>query len=338
VARIWVRSLTAPAALLAALLPFAAAGAQTSAAQTIPIGASPVIRLQLRSGDVTIRTWDRPQVQIASTQAVQAQHFDPAEVSRALHGNDIPIFAARIFTPRGQLLLPQEDFAVPNLTGSPHDGVRIAAPDGASVTVTVPNSTALIWVAVGRGTLRIQDYRSGAFIARVHNGAIDLSNVGGDAYVEAARGRIAIAGSAFDRIRTRTAIGNTLFENCNSRQIEASSIAGNIVYDNGTFVPGLARFETVDGNIALGVAGGGASIAAHSSAGHIYSGLERGARVDGSGGDVQAVVGGGGPVVTASSQHGSVYLYSGTLRKQPQLEHQWRVFRARTSVRRPYRV
>lgn len=329
------------AALLAVLYPFACARAQTSSTQSIPVSAPPVIRLELRAGDVTIRTWDRPQVQISSTQPVQTQHVGADQVASALRGGDIPIFAARVFTPDGQLVLPQEEFPVPALLNGPHDGVRIVGAEGSSITLTVPESTALIWAVVGRGSIRIRDYRTGAFIARVHNGAITLSNVGGDAYVESARGRIGIVNSAFNRIRTRTAVGNTFFENCNSRQIEASSIAGSILYDNGTFVPGLARFETVYGNIALGLAGGGASIAAHSSAGHVYSGLDRGARVGGAGGDVQAIVGGGGPVVTASSQNGSVFLYNGAFKKRPQLARQWRALRfpkAKTSAKRPHRV
>lgn len=315
------------AALLAALFPSAFARAQSSNTATITVATPPVIRLQMRTGSVSIRTWNKPQVQIVSTQPVQAQHYDPAQVAFALHGADIPIFAARVLTPNGQLLLPAEEFPVPSLLNGPHDGVGIAAEDGASITLMVPDSTALIWAVVGRGLIRVQDYRTGAFVTRVHNGAIQLSNVGGDAYVEVARGRIGISGSAFDRIRTRTAVGNITFENCNARQIEASSIAGSIAYDNGTFVPGLARFESIDGDIAIGVAGGGASIAAHSSGGHVYSGLGNGARVDGTGNDMRALVGGGGPVVTASSLGGSVFLYTGAFRKRPQLQREWRRLR-----------
>lgn len=308
---------------------------------TIPVDTPPVIRVQMRSGTLTIRTWDRAQVQIASSGAVDARRFDPIAVARALHGGDIPIFAATVLTPNGPLLLPPEEFFVPAVMDAPHDGVVLFAESG-DVTVTVPNSTALVWAMVARGGIRIQDYRGGAFVARVHVGKIALSNVGGDAYVEAARGPVDISNSAFNRIRARTAVGNILFENCNARQIEASSIAGSIAYDNGTFVPGLARFETMDGDIALGVAGGGAQIAAHSSSGRVYSGLDQGARVEGSANDARATVGGGGPVVTANSQSGSVYLYNGAFKKRPQLQRQWhglqRIIKARTFARPPYRV
>src|SRR5665213_2870012 len=44
-----------------------------------------------------------------------------------------------------------------------------------------------------------------------------------------------------------------VFERCRSKQIEATSVTGSIVYDGGAFDPGLARFESQSGNIALGV-------------------------------------------------------------------------------------
>lgn len=339
--RHFLSRLAAAAALLAVFVPFAPAAAQTSAL-TIPVDTPPVVRVQMRSGTLAIRTWDRPQVQISSDGTVDARRFDPVAVARALHGGDILIFAATVMTPNGPLLLPSEEFSAPSVVAAPHDGVLVFGGPDANVTVTVPNSTALIWAMVGRGSIRMQDYRNGAFVTRVHAGTIALSNVGGDAYVEAARGHIDISNSAFDRIRSRTALGNITFENCNARQIEVSSILGSIAYDDGTFVPGLARFESTSGDIALGLAGGGAQIAAHSSSGRVYSGLDRDARVDSSGNDARAIVGGGGPVVTANSQSGSIYLYKGAMKKRPALQRQWReiqrLFRARTSARRPYRV
>jgi hypothetical protein len=297
----------------------------------------------MRSGRITVRTWDRPQVQIASSDPVVANHFNPAQVARALRGGDIPIFSTKVFTPDGPLALPPEDFSVPSLMDAPHDGVVIFGGDtAANVTVTVPQSTALIWTMVGRGELRMQDYHGGAFVARVHTGTISLSNMSGDGYVEAARGPIVIDNSAFNRLRARSALGNILFVNCNSRQIEVSSVDGSIAYDNGTFVPGLARFETQNGDVALGIAGGGVQIGAHSASGGILSNFARGADVRGNGTDAQAIVNGGGPVVTATSQRGRVYLYDGSFKARPKLQQQWRpverLFRAKTCARRPCRA
>jgi len=336
----WPAAAAALAAVLFVLVP---AQAEDGTNITIPVANSPVVRMQMRSGALTIRTWDRPQVQITSSHAVRARYVDPEMVARAMRGGDIPIFSTKIQTPSGSLTLQPEEFPVPSLSGAPHDGVVIFGGDnGANVTLTVPNSTAFLWAMVGHGQLHIHDYRNGTFVARVHTGVLTLRNVSGAGYVETARGPVVVENSAFDRIRARTAVGDIMFTNCNARQIEVSSVNGSIAYDNGTFAPGLARFETQNGDIALGIAGGGVQIGAHSSSGQVYSNFSRGGEVRGGNTDAQATVNGGGPIVTASSQHGGVYLYDGAFKSRPRLEQQWRplgkMFRARTSARRPYRV
>lgn len=304
----------AAAALLMLLLGPARAAAQSGTGITLPVSSSPVVRVQMRAGTLIIRTWNQPQVQI-SGDAVQANHFDSGAVDRALAGGDIPIFSTTILTAQGPLILPAEDFPLTGI-GTGHDGVIVRAMDSPStVTVTIPAGTALLWAAMGRGDLEVHDYRGGAFVTRVHAGRITLQNVAGDGYVEAARGPIAIANSALERVRARTAAGNILFENCTARQIEVSSILGSIAYDNGTFAPGLARFESQHGDVAIGVAGGSLQIGAHAAGGHIFEQLSN-ARVSGSGSDAQAMLGSGGPVVTASSGTGNVYLYSGAFKRR----------------------
>jgi len=335
--------LGATLALAATLLGALCAHADTGTNLSIPVNNPPVVRVQMRSGNLVIRTWDRQQVQITASDPVVATRFSPDAVERALRGGDIPIFSTKVLTRDGEIALPQEDFSIPTLTETPHDGVVVFGGDnGANVTVTVPASTALIWTMIGRGQLHLQDYHSGAFVARVHTGIISLSNVSGDGYVEAARGAIAIRDSAFNRIRARSAAGNILFANCNARQIEVSSVEGSIAYDNGTFVPGLARFETQNGDIALGIAGGGVQVGAHSGGGRVFSNFTRGADVRGNGTDAQATLNGGGPVVTATSQHGDVYLYDGAFKSRPKLQREWRpvgrMLKARICAGRPCRV
>lgn len=320
-----VKWLAAAIALCAAMFAFAPASADVGTDFTLALPSAPILRVQMRSGILTIRTWDRSDIQVTSTDPVEVRHVGPDAVARALHGGDIPIFATSVLTADGRVTLPPEEFAVGSLASAPHDAVVVlGGGNGANVTITVPSSTAFIWAMVGRGELHLQDYRGGAFVARLHNGRMRLTNLSGDGFVEVARGPLAVQNSAFDRIRARTAIGNILFENCNARQIEVSSIAGSIVYDNGTFVPGLARFETQTGNIALGIAAGGVQIGAHSSSGRIYSDFGHGADVRGNGSDAQAIVNGGGPVVTASSQSGGVYLYDGTFKSRAKVKQQWR--------------
>lgn len=241
---------------------------------------------------------------------------------------------------KGTAFLPPESFPIDSILQAPHDGVVIFGGDqDADVTLTIPESTAFVWAVVGRGGITVQDYRNGAFVALVHTGMMRLQNVGGNAYAEVARGPIFVQNSAFNSIRTRTAAGNIVFQNCNVRQIEASSVNGSIAYDNGTFVPGIARFESQNGNVAIGVAGGGARIDAHSSGGKIFSGFAGGAAVRGSPTDAQAIVGSGGPVVTANSERGGVYLYDGSLRSHGRLQGAWepigRIIRRQPAARRP---
>lgn len=309
------------AALFAFLMTSTAVRAQ-NAGISVGVTGSPVVRVQMRSGSLIIRTWNQPQVQIISSDPVQLQHYDPDAVERVFGGGDIPVFSTTIVTQQGPLVLPAEDFPLGPI-GSGHDAVVVHAQDAANVVMTVPAGSAFIWAMVGRGQIVMNDYRDGAFVARVRNGRIGLHNIGGNGYIEVARGPISVSDSAVNRLRARTAVGNILFENCNARQIEVSSINGSIAYDNGTFAPGLARFESQNGNVAIGVAGGALQIGAHSASGKIFQNLPN-ARITGSNTDAQAFVGTGGPVVTASSTSGNVYLYGGAFNNQERLKAQWR--------------
>jgi hypothetical protein len=307
--------------LLVALL--ASWPALARAQQVIAVGASPVIRLQMRTGSLTIHTWNRRQVQITSSAPVRARHLDPQVVADTLPP-EVTIFDTSILTANGAIVLPPESFPLGPLIAAEHDGVLIFGGDrGASVTLTIPASTALLWTVVGAGSITIDGYRNGTFVALLHNGAMHLNDAGGDGYAEVARGPMFVQNAAFNRIRARTATGNIVFENCNARQILATSVNGSIAYDNGTFVPGIARFESENGNVAIGIAGGGALIDAHSAAGRVYSGFSNSAAVNGSETDAQAIVGPGGPVVTAASVRGGVYLYDGALRSHGRLQGAW---------------
>jgi len=308
------------AVLLVFMCALGSAAPLTAHAQTpvvLPAGDAPVVRVIMRSGTLTIRTWNRTDVQVSSLQPVNARNFKPEAVARALTGS-IPIFATSIFDPAGPITLPQEEFALTPLAAGPHEGISIQAAD-ADVTLTLPAGTAFVLANVQRGRIDVQDYH-GTFTLLLHNGPMLLRNVSGTGFAQVARGQLVVTDSQFDRIRARTAAGNIVFENCNSRQIQVSSVDGTIIYDGGTFQPGLAHFETEYGSVAIGI-GRDAQVGAHSSVGRIYS------IVGGSGvrsGQTDAQVGNGHAVVTASSTHGAIFLYNGTLRSQPRLPAEWR--------------
>jgi hypothetical protein len=195
---------------------------------------------------------------------------------------------------------------LPQLQGSSHDA--IVANGSGDTTITVPRGTALVTARVGTGQLKLNDYR-GAFITQVRSGGIALDRVSGSGYAEALSGPVNATNSTFDRLRVRTATGNMMFRGCTSHQIEATSKYGSIVYDNGKFQPGLARFESEHGNVALGVRGG-AQIGAHSGTGHVVSTFHNNNASR--------------PVVTAVSKHGSVFLYNGSAGAHPRMREEMR--------------
>jgi hypothetical protein len=295
--------------LLAALCCLAFA-APVRADEELDVGPAPVLNVHLNRGKLTIQTWDRPSVLISSARPVDVRHMGPSEAPRQLE-----ISSQQVQTEHGEVTLPAESFVLPELPAGPHEAV-VARGNG-EMTITIPRGTVMVIAHVRAGHLTIENYR-GVFVAHVRSAGISLERVDGTGFVESLRGTIHISNSTFDRLRVRSATGNMLFAGCTAHQIQASSIFGSIVYDNGHFEPGLARFESEHGNVALGVAGG-AQIGAYSGTGHVISNFNDEASVRGDPTAKQATVRGGGPVVTATAKNGSVYLYSGSINDHPQV-------------------
>ncbi len=280
-------------------------------------GSSPVFFIQLEEGSISVRTWNQPAVQIDSEQSVQVRHMPAQTVTEHLPG-EIIFWSQRIHTPSGDLALAPEPFVLPNITNTPHDAVIVRGTG--NVNLTVPAGTALVVGNLRRGSVSIDGYRNGIFVAHVGTGVVTMDNVSGTGAIQVNNGPVIATNSDFSRLRVRTGRGNMRFENCNATQIEATSLTGTIMYDNSSFQPGLARFETERGDVILGVSGNGVQIGAHSSAGKIF--WEGGVTHPGST-DQQATIGRGGPVVTATSSTGSVIFYSGTFRDHPELQRRF---------------
>jgi len=291
--------------------------APARADEEFDVGPSPVININGGHGQVTIQTWDRPQVLIASEQATDVRHLTPDQVDPRIP-RQFQMPSHEIQTEHGPVTLAAESFVLPEISGAPHDAV-VARGNG-RMTIMIPRGTAMVIAHLRAGRLAINDYR-GVFIAHVRGAEISLNHVGGTGYVESLRGRIVATDSSFERLRVRSATGDMLFRGCTSHQIQASSTYGSIVYDNGDFQPGLARFESEHGNVALGVRGS-AQIGAHSGTGHVESSFRDDAQVRGDPATKQATVGNGGPVVTATSKNGSVYLYSGSMNDHPHVRQE----------------
>lgn len=283
----------------------AAAGVTRASAdtQTIATSGAPVVFAQLQAGVVTVRTWNRTDVQVDADPTVNVRHIDriPANLPPAF-----TFFSQTIDTPDGPLMLPPEPFLIQPLDpSSSHDAVAFNG--YGNLTITVPSGSPLLVTRVAQGEVSIDGYHGGTFFATVRAGMLRLDDVSGTGGFQVNNGPVLVRNSTLDRIRGRTGRGNMFFENCTARQIEATSLTGSIVYDNGSFEPGLARFESARGNIALGIGRGGAQIDAHSGDGRVLSE-----------GSFQS-----GPVVTATTERGTVIYYNGSLRSHPDLRRQF---------------
>jgi hypothetical protein len=287
--------------LLAFLLVVASAARASADPQSIATTGAPIVFAELQEGMVNVRTWNRSDVQVDADPTINVRHFDRAPAALP---PVFTFFADTVNTPDGPLILPPEPFLIQPFDSAAHDAVAFNG--YGNLTITVPSGSPLLVMHVGRGELSIEGYHGGTFFAVVRAGLLHLADVSGTGGFQVNNGPAIVKNSTFDRIRARTGRGNMFFENCTARQIEATSLTGSILYDNGSFQPGLARFESARGNIALGIARGGAQIDAHSGDGHVLSE-----------GSIQS-----GPVVTATSQHGTVMYYDGTLRSHPNLRRQ----------------
>jgi hypothetical protein len=333
-------------ALLACLAVAAAPAAAASTSYDVGDGAVVNLIVRGRGNDVTVRVWDRQSVQLDyaddNPPAIGRQSV-PFGTPRFPLSRQIPamVYAGR--DANGQLgagALPPEEFPYASFRPGPHDTVLVDAPEGSRLVVTVPASTGLLGMRIGGGHTTIEGYRGANLFLIQGQGHVQLTGATTTAFVQMNYGTFFAADGTFDRIRVRGISAHDVFENCRSKQIEASSVHGSIVYDRGSFDPGLARFETQSGNIALGVTGG-AQLTGRSQDGHVYTMFDRrnaGGVEQRGDGEATATVGGGGPLVNAISSRGNVYLYDGSLQSRRNAWPQWKavheVFAARRRAAR----
>jgi len=299
-----------------------AAGADPS---LVDVSDHPVVLIQ-HSQPITITTWDRQQVAVDAGNDVPVVERRPGQATATtpMTPYSVPIPAQTIQAPNGQtVVLGAEDFPV-QLPEGRHDTVRIQ----------IPHDIAHVWIPADTSVLSINGFAAtqifnyhGQLIAQQRGGPLVLRNVSGDAFVQDLQGQIFVADSDFDRLRVRTGLNNIVLQRCNVRQIEATSTRGSILFNNGSFQPGLARFETVTGHVALGV-NGGANVAVKGLPGQIYQSFDQPTPFVDRGGEANASIGGGGPLVNVVTQQGKVYLYDGSILNKRALPPHWNAVRA----------
>ncbi len=288
-------------------------------------GEAPVVQIGIRSGTVVVDAGDRPGVTVDSADDVNVRKVT------ARFGNEpgaipmsVPMLSAPVRSPQGDdVLLPPENFVFSTVAPGPHEAILVTATSDTVATVHIPANTALLVVRSGAASqIEVNNYRAGTIIVHARAGQVRLNNDGGDAFVQVVNGQIVANNSNFNRIRARTAVRNIIFEHCSAKQIEATSIAGSILYDGGTLAPGLAHFQSERGNVAIGLMSG-ARIAARGGQGRVFTAFDVPPTIRESPGEENVIVGGGGPLVNAVSSQGSVYLYDGTIASKRQLNSDW---------------
>jgi hypothetical protein len=324
------------AAGLGALLACVAVAAAPAAAgsTSLDVGDGVVMNLIVRGkgNEVTVHVWDRPTVQVDfadETAPAIERHSVSFGTARFPRSRQIPAMIFALRDRDGQTVagaLPPEEFPYAGFRPGPHDTVVVDAPEGSRLVVTVPASTGLLGMRIGGGQTTIEGYRGANLFVIQSQGHLLLTGATTTAFVQMNNGTFFAADGTFDRIRVRGIAAHDVFENCRSKQIEASSVNGSIVYDRGSFDPGLARFETQNGNIALGVTGS-AQLTGRSQDGRVYTLFDRRSASSveqRSEGEATATVGGGGPLVNAISSRGNVFLYDGTLQSRRGAGPQWK--------------
>ena len=281
-----------------------------------------------RGNDVVVRVWDRPNVQVDSgdeTAPVVDRHVVAFGTGRFPLVQQIPpqLYGMPAGGPGA---LPPEEFPFAGFRPGTHDVVSVAAAEGSRLVVTVPATTGILVLRVGGGQTTIEGYRGANLFVVQNQGRVQLTGATTTAFVQMNYGAFYASDGTFDRIRVRGIAAHDVFERCRSKQIEATSVTGSIVYDGGAFDPGLARFESQTGSIALGVTSP-AQLSGRSTEGHVLTLFDRrgAASVEQRGeGEATATVGGGGPLVNAISGRGNVYFYDGSLLSRRNVTPEWR--------------
>jgi hypothetical protein len=285
---------------------------------------TPIVRIDLNDGNVAVETAAQTNVDVAAPPSVEVNR-NIFRGSASYEDTSIPIFSGSIPDPQGaRVSLLPENFVVTTLPPGEVDVTTIGgtADPSETIRVTIPKSTSLLIVALGRGNVSVKKYREGTMIVRVRNGSIFLDNDGGDAFAQVMHGPLHAADSNFRRLRARTALGDILLERCTTHQVEVSSIRGSIIDDSGTFAPGLADFQSQHGDVAIGAAGS-ARVTGESIAGRVFNSFDSAVEVQTREKSTSAVIGDGGSIVHATSTTGYVFLYDGSLVQHSNLPEAW---------------
>ncbi|HKU81002.1 MAG TPA: hypothetical protein VJP76_02445, partial [Candidatus Tumulicola sp.] len=93
--------------------------ANARADEQIAAGATPWVNLQLTSGTLNVKTWDKPTVQVTTNGHVDVRHVAASAADPRIP-RQYTVWSQTVSTQRGSVTLPEESFVLPRLSGSSH--------------------------------------------------------------------------------------------------------------------------------------------------------------------------------------------------------------------------
>ncbi|MBI1872992.1 MAG: hypothetical protein HYS05_03770 [Acidobacteria bacterium] len=205
--------------------------------QTVPVKKGARLDVNEVGGDIIVRTWDRDAVRI------KAQHSRTDSVK--IDSLDT-VVRVRTASTRGRS--HAVDF-------------EITAP--AWMPLTLGGQYADVTVEGAQGDVTVETVH-GDINVRGGSGFVSLKTVHGVAVLEGAKGRSEVR-SVNEAVRVIATSGDTYaesnngritFEKMDAKNVEASAVNGDIVYEGAIHRDGVYRLSTHNGNIVMGVTNG----------------------------------------------------------------------------------
>jgi DUF4097 and DUF4098 domain-containing protein YvlB len=236
------RAIAATAIAIAAALgtwaPAAAQGPPASGApqtdQTVEVKKGARLTVDAFAGDVVVRGWAQDRVR------VRARHGSRTRVAVRTAGSVVSVRASSDRGPAGPV-----DYEIHVPAWMP---VKV---DGTYAFITVEGTDSEVAAETVRGDIRVAG----------GSGAVSGKSIEGEVHVERTRGRVAVS-SVNDAVSVTETSGDVLAETTNgrvalrnieSRNVEATTVNGNITYEGSAAPGGSYRLSTHNGSIIVAV-------------------------------------------------------------------------------------
>jgi DUF4097 and DUF4098 domain-containing protein YvlB len=219
--------------LAAALL---AAGMLQAADTTFQVQPGARLSVDMMSGSVTVRTWDRASMRVVTSGS------GAGRLNVIRRGDNIRLESQRSgFHPPNQNV--RYEVMVPRSFSVSLDGIRMdASVDGVHGDVSISNVEGAISIAAVTGSVEVESV----------NGAVTVSSVHGSVSVETVNQAVRLSGVRGD-VSAETVNGGIHMQGIDSRQVTASTVAGIVEYSGAIVDGGRYALATHNGRITLAV-------------------------------------------------------------------------------------